>query len=273
MGTYGGTDSTSLYGASLAVFPKLFAAAVAVLYLIGFLVVASYLSRYGVSSFSVLQLQYLIAGVWVLGPPIAFAAVTRTAQALNESVAPDTPSGFNWRRFRLGLFSITAVPLLLYLAAIQAITLWGKIELWPGIQLQGYFFYVAMALSLQILWASWHNDWPRETPWVKRGAAPFYLTLLVTIVLAYTLWFSVRVYPLIPYSLGGGRPLTVAFIEGDKNLPDGIEADESSKRSIPYALLVATDKYYVVVSPERGEKSIEVSRESVAGMIVLNDTH
>jgi len=49
---------------------KVFAAALGIVYLVGFLVVASYLSRYGVSSFAVLHLQYLIAGTWAIGPPV-----------------------------------------------------------------------------------------------------------------------------------------------------------------------------------------------------------
>jgi len=91
------------------------------------------------------------------------------------------------------------------------------------------------------------------------------------IVLWYALWFSARIYPLIPSSLGGGRPLTVAFIEGDKKLPEEIKKpNQSAKRSLPYKLVVATDKYYVVISPDQKERSMEISRESVAGLVVLD---
>jgi hypothetical protein len=59
---------------------------------------------------------------------------------------------------------------------------------------------------------------------------------------------------------------------GEKKLPDVIKSDISLKRSIPYELLVTTDKSYVVMSPDPNEKSIEVSRDSVAGIIVLEET-
>ncbi len=63
---------------------------------------------------------------------------------------------------------------------------------------------------------------------------------------------------------------TVAFLEGEKKMPNEIEkTDRSAKRSIPYKLLVATDKYYIVVSPSPNEKSLEIDRDSVAGMVVL----
>jgi hypothetical protein len=90
------------------------------------------------------------------------------------------------------------------------------------------------------------------------------------IVISYAVWFSVRIYPLIPFSLGGGRPLTVVFIEGEKKMPDEIErANTSAKRSVPYKLLISTDRYYIVMSPSPKERSIEVSRDSVAGIVVL----
>jgi hypothetical protein len=69
--------------------------------------------------------------------------------------------------------------------------------------------------------------------------------------------------------LGGGRPLTVVFFEGDKRMPDEIQREGLTKRSIPYKLVLSTDKYYVVLSPAPKERSMEVSRDSVAGMIVL----
>jgi hypothetical protein len=39
-------------------------------------------------------------------------------------------------------------------------------------------------------------------------------------VMWYGVWFSSRIYPLIPFSLGGGKPLTVVFIEGEKILQE-----------------------------------------------------
>lgn len=79
--------------------------------------------------------------------------------------------------------------------------------------------------------------------WMNRShAAPFYLTTLFVIVLVYAIWFAVRIYPLIPFSLGGGKPRTIVFVEGDKKLPDEIKkSDQSAKRSMPYKLLLETD--------------------------------
>src|SRR5260370_7207799 len=73
---------------------KSFAVALGLLYLLGFLVVASYLSRYGVSSFSVLHLQYLIAGIWVLGQPVVHASLVYTSLGFNATPAPPVTAPF-----------------------------------------------------------------------------------------------------------------------------------------------------------------------------------
>lgn len=62
----------------------------------------------------------------------------------------------------------------------------------------------------------------------------------------------------------------MVFFEGEKKMSDEIQkVDRSAKRSISYKLLLATDKSFVVVSPSDKERSVEISRDSVAGMVVL----
>lgn len=250
---------------------KFLALALAVLYLVGFLVVASYLLRYGVSSFSVLQLQYLIAGAWVIGPPTLYTWIRDTTSRFELRAAPD-PKGtgiFSWPRFVLALF-FSGIPGGIFLILLAIIPNFFENLTW-GIGWRILLFYIAMTWIAQLFWISRKRDPEKETKWVNRThAAPFYLAFLLVIVIGYAVWFSIRIYPLIPFSLGGGRPLTVVFIEGDKKMPDEIQRpDPASKRSIPYQLLLSTDHYYVVISPSEGERSMEVSRESVAGIVVL----
>jgi len=166
--------------------------------------------------------------------------------------------------------TLTAIPSALFIALLAAIPNVFDSMTW-GIGIRLFLFYAAMVNGAQFLWLSWRADTQKETWWLNRThAAPFYLALLVMIVASYAVWFSVRIYPLIPFSLGGGKPLTVMFLEGDKRMPDGIERPEpDAKRSVPYKLLLSTDRYYVVVSPLPNERSMEISRDAVAGIIVL----
>jgi hypothetical protein len=248
---------------------KHFAVALGLVYLLGFLVVASYLSRYGVSSFSVLQLQYLVAGIWVLGPPVAHAALMLAARQLDMRPESEIEGKFNWRGMTISsLFSV--ISSVLFMALLIAIPYVVEGMTWSTV-IRLLLFYVMMVKCALMFWRSRQADTSKEAWWINRGhAAPFYLASLFVIVVSYALWFSVRVYPLIPFSLGGGRPLTVVFIEGEKRMPDEIErTNRSAKRSIPYKLLLSTDRYYVVVSPSPKERSMEISRDTVAGMVVL----
>jgi hypothetical protein len=248
---------------------KLFALLLGSLYLLGFLVVASHLSRYGVSSFSVLHLQYLIAGAWVLVPLMVLAVVNLLPRRFDERVAPAIPGKFNWRGLVISLF-FTGIPFLLFMLILNAALSSVGALTW-GILIRPYLFYVVTSNLAQMFWMSWRTETGKETRWMNRShAAPFYLAFLLVVMLGYTVWFSARIYPLIPFSLGGGRPLTVVFVEGDKKMPEEIQRTEGSiKRSIPYKLLLSTDRYYVVVAPSPKERSLEVSRDSVAGMVVL----
>jgi hypothetical protein len=248
---------------------KVFAVALGVLYLLGFLVVAAYLSQFGVSSFSVLQLQYLLAGIWLLGPPVFHSTLLYASRRFDDRVAPEVAGKiFNWRRF---IFSslISGLPAGIFIVLLNLIP--GVIQnmTW-GIGIRFLAFALIVTNLASLIWMCWRVHPENEKWWINRShAAPFYATALCVLLIGYAVWFSVRIYPLIPSSLGGGRPLTVIFFEGEKKMPDDIHREGSTKRSIPYKLVLSTDKYYVVLSPSSKERSMEVSRDSVAGMIVL----
>lgn len=153
---------------------KLFALVLGSLYLLGFLVVASHLSRYGVSSFSVLQLQYLIAGGWVLGPPVIFAILTILARRFESRAAPAVMGRFNWRGFVISLF-FTGIPSLIFIAVLVSVPTVPRALTWRlGICI--YIFYTATFNLAQIFWQSWRTETGSETAWKNRThAAPFYL--------------------------------------------------------------------------------------------------
>ena len=216
---------------------KILAFALTLLYVTGFLVVAFYLSRYGASSVAVLQLQYLVAGIWVLVPPVVYISLLHVGRRFERRVVPDV-RGFNWRRFAISLV-LTSVPSGLFLVLLAMIPSVSQGMTWKiGVRL--FLFFLTLVILSQLFWTSRQADPKVETHWRnRRDAAPFYLASLMLAVLCYALWFSVRLYPLIPFSLGGGKPLTVVFFEGEKRMPDEIQkANQSDKRSVPYKLLL-----------------------------------
>jgi hypothetical protein len=248
---------------------KLFAIALGFLYLLGFLVVAAYLSRYGVSSFTVLHLQYLIAGIWVIAPFVVFAFLVNASLRFGEGASLQVKGEVIWRRVVISSL-LSPLPVALFVGLLIAVPNVLESMTW-GIAIRFYGFFLAIVVFAHLFWMSRRAEKNKETWSMIRGhAARFYLGSLLMIVIWYALWFSVRIYPLIPFSWGGGKPLTVAFFEGEKKMPEEIQkVEQSARRSITYKLLLATDKSYIVVSPSDKERSVEISRDSIAGMIVL----
>jgi hypothetical protein len=247
---------------------KLFAVGVAVVYLVGFLVVSANVYQYGVISLSVFQLQYLIAGGWALGPPIAMAAVFVTALRFEGP----TVQRADWLSL-LRLAVLTVLPLMVPIGLLLVLLMYipGVVEnLTWHLGVVWLFFVAGMVACVRAVWASWRAGAEPETRWLNRRNAAPYLVVLVMLGLIYVLWFSVRIYPWLPSSLGGGEPLTVAFFPRDKNLPDPLKPDLSTTgRSLHYRLLLMTDKDYVLLSDSPKERSIVLSRDSVSGMVVL----
>jgi hypothetical protein len=237
------------------------------IYSVGFMVVARYFSRYGVSTFSVFQSQYLVAGVWTVSIPIAFALVQRTTSKFSDKA--DRFGGFSWRRLIL-VRAMIGVPFGL-LAAVSAVLLGGSDQgfTWSLVS-SLWLLYLLLAASADLVWMSWQVPETATRWWLNRHATPYYLTVFALGILLWALYFATSVYPSIPSSLGGGKPQIIIFIPGRDGLPEGIAKGESSGRSVPYKLLTITDRSYVVISPNPNEQSIEINRDAVQGMIVLN---
>lgn len=250
---------------------KLFGISLAVAYLVGFLVVTRYLSRYGVSSFAIFQLQYLVAGIWVIAPIVVMAFMQKASQEFtNRALRTENEGKVSWRR-RLLVMVATNIPGVLTLSAF-AVYVAGVEGLTLRMAVYSLLFYTALRASADLLWVSWRTP-PhlRQTWWATHHNSPFYATLLTSIFLAYAFFFAIRVYPVIPYSLGGGKPLTVVFLLGDKRVPGVSARDSSSRVSLPYKLLASTDKSFFILSSDSAQESIEFNRDAVVGVVVLRE--
>jgi hypothetical protein len=296
-------------GPGLEGIPKPLAIGLSVIYFFGFLVVTCHLTRYGVSSISLLKLQYLVAGVWLLAPlaglwvflagivspgPSLFAErkfefpVTNPPQDIFERLQQFSkemliPQGV--RGYLLELFGLAIMFVPIVLASI-VIAAFGFGSLNAASSFMGTFFrfhnlliWVAFFAGIAITAGLAINALSRTEEeekaarkWKTDGFAFYMATLCALILLWYVFYFARNWYPLIPYSLGGGKPLSVVFLlkteEGHKELP--VVPDSSGHRSIPYKMLLATEKTFVVLSPKKEEQAIEFERDAVLGMVVLN---
>lgn len=243
---------------------KVISLSIALTYLIGFLVVAWHLSKYGVSSLSLVHLQYLVAGLWVVLPPGFVALLTLTKELPTIHLDRSAPKLPWYGRFAVNL-----------IMAFPANIVFGLFMAFLIVNLStGKFFFVLFLLVVAGLAISFFISSLRIPPGttarlISRNLAPFYGGLAVTIAGFYIWLFAVNIYPSIPYEWGGGKPLDVIFLEGDKPLPDGIVKDGNTRHSIAYKLLVVTEKSYVVLPQAANQKSLQFDRESVQGIIVL----
>jgi hypothetical protein len=238
-------------------------------YFLGFLTVARHLSRYGISTFSLLQTQFLVAGIWTVAPLLAIALVHRTTSRFSDKAY--RLSGFSWQRLLL-IPAITGIPYGLFIGVLSLLSEGFQGFTWRMAG-QLWLCYVFLAASADLALISWKAAGKSERWWINREATPFYVTVFFLGVLVYTLKFSTWVYPLIPYSLGGGKPRTIVFLPSEKPLPNGIIKDDSSGRSVSYRLLTETDTSYVVISPGSNEESIVIGRQAVGGIVVLRDSN
>jgi hypothetical protein len=243
---------------------KVISLSVALTYLVGFFVVAWHLSKHGVSSLSLLHLQYLVAGLWVALPPGFVALVMLTKELPTIHLDQRVPKLHWLGRFAVNL--ITNFPANIVFTLFLGFLI---INLSTRKTLIVLFLLVGVGFTIGLFVSSVRIPPGKTGRLVSRNLAPFCGGVAATTAGFYIWFFAVNIYPAIPYEWGGGKPLDVIFLEGDKPLPDGIVKDGNTRHSVAYKLLVVTEKSYVVLPQPTNQKSLQFDRESVQGIIVL----
>lgn len=253
--------------------PKLGALALAIVYFLGFLAVTVSLSRYGVVPASLLRFQYLVAGVWLLLMPASVVLAGVIYYWLGLRFRGKLLGFLPWRDLGALLIVFMAISSL-YLTLLGLFPLFAK-------SLFNAKWYILACIALvgggwfslnRVLTMKASSSTLEESFRIENFANR--LTFLAVFgVSLYILLFSTQIYPLIPSTLGGGKPLPVVFLlkssEPAESVP--LERGESPRRSIRYELLLSTETAYIVKSRNQNEKAIEFSRDIVLGMIVMGD--
>ncbi len=271
--------------------PKLVGLALGALYFFGFIVVMRHLAEFGASSLALLRLQYVVAGFWLFCPIVVVYASTAGVQYsyyLHARATSRFLKGNNLsrpRHYLLGLvgFGLNLLPAVLYVLVLVVVVTFG---LWKFENVMAYIssyqqdlaavfgFSIGIALLGMLTWRSARQIANKESEKNKSenicGMA-FFGSLCGLLFIWYVLYFATNIYPHIPHSLGGGKPVPVVFfLKDSKSMTNGpLISDHSGTKSIPYELLLVTDKVYVVKSPSKGQQSIEINRDAVVGMLVL----
>ena len=218
--------------------------ALALTYPLGILVVSLYLARYTVSPLSLLRVQYVVAGLWLLVPIAAiFALSAWFGIVFRDSVRDRKRTSESVRVWLLFM------PVALYRATIAVFGFLVVSGLLAGVALAplgpgadspvGFLFSLSTlalfgyaALAVVLGWAFVimlggvigalksappapldHPTITREDSVLGKVAGAIVVgSLYLMAVLAYTGNFASSFYPEIPATLGGGKPTMVRFL-------------------------------------------------------------
>lgn len=259
------------------------------LYVLGFVVDALYLAKYGVSPLGFVRAQYLLAGVWAVVPlAILAAAIAIVAWAIlnevNEAIAkaadvPEerwrelkAPPGF--RRFvthpagRTLMQSYNVLIGLIALVLVVVCSLTWVTRQFPRSQTVtlGHLlaamrwvpvYALGIALSGALCISGLRREGSRSITESVTG-----LALTIVLIVGYLGYFAAEVYPLIPSVLGGGQPVRTRFVL--KAPVYGLTFDKNGLTPA-YDVLVSSEKTIVIVDKQ---KSAEYSRDLFNAVII-----
>ncbi len=258
--------------------------ALAALYVIGFLIVGIYLASFGASTLELFKIQYLAAGFWCTVPIAVFLLVCTPFRSAISTIVWMRELHFNqartgWRAFFVTMLIELFADLgtLVFLTSVWARNVPTKSffkvsfagngirSISPGAFALLYVPIIIVSLGLVA-----RRSLPHVAPW---GLGPIlprkYITglmdiLWITIIGAWLALFARKVYPKIPFSLGGGEPRTVVFVlnEGPNQTQGFLVRDGNGPQTVPYKLLLENEGNFVVLSLVDGQKAIEFDRKS-----------
>ena len=219
------------------------------LYVLGFLVHTLYLASYGVAAMNLLRIQYIMAGVWALMPMALIIGFYFWVSYAVESRKPGTHYAYSAAVASIAFVGIVGL----------AVSPFDEIFTLPphaGVDVAWMIGLVVVLIGLVVVLA-------RQ---IKEGARIDWIIALLAIAsVGYVVRFSHLVYPGIPASIGGGRPINVRFAISDE-----------MKRIVPidvartYPLLMTTDRSFTVL--DRGHP-VELSRDAVKAILYETPKH
>ena len=249
-----------------------------VTYILGFLVVAVYLSRYQLTPYGVVRFQYGMAGAWMILPLVFAVSVAVWTAAVYHNFSELWKKKLGWRVAWLFVKLLLVAGVVLY-QGVMFVQVCSRVtphlaSRFAPVSTSDLFsvggYCVALAFFFVGAWVSLSNvrTDPERTDYgsLWLGIGCVIGALLVFVV--YLGFFSVNLYPAIPAEVGGGRTIEMrVMLEKDKETSEiqkilGIT--EERALSPVLGLILTTDRSYFVSVPNEGEGSIEVPRDIVS---------
>jgi len=247
---------------------------VGVCYIVGLVIVNLHLNKYGFYSFSLLQINYILAGIWALVPVVAalligsavFDKIAETSESTKQ--LPKKYRILNWLLLVLSPLYMLIGTIPLYLGGGQFEWAWIYVPTLGGLIT---FYLVAKIYSMVIV-----RRYDKELGTRRSNRYTFgeVRTIFITLIffIAYMFVFARTLYREIPSSLGGGRPnlIQVTVKPEDKAYIEsiGVGFSDIPYKTNPIELLLSTDRDYILLPDPKGN-AVSVPHDLIKSVIYI----
>jgi len=224
----------------------------------GFLITNLHLNTYGIYDFSIINARYIYTGaMFLLLCFMAYISVSRNIKRLRQS-------NTLWGMILLALFlwftesSILSVSLKSLLFVVDGYEGFTRFPI-------TYWFYIAIpTFGLQIWFMSRNNT--------GENSNIYPTTSLITVIIVAAI-YALSYYPLLPTSLGGGRPTPVQLIINNDNeslnlVSQFLTMRQGNMTEIVYMIEQSADAYFVLSKNTQSQEfnPIQVNKSLVVGI-------
>ncbi|MFZ5981618.1 MAG: hypothetical protein ACOYVF_13400 [Candidatus Zixiibacteriota bacterium] len=237
----------------------------AIIYVIGYIVVTLNLSKYGVSTFEILRLQYLMAGFWYVYPffiTLVMCYIIIPGIKYLDYVWKEISNFIKWLVILLILFLLVAIGSA-YGFVMEGINFQAHLHLY----IMPFCFMIVIVITGRIK----KFFLPRKRNILIEDNVMKWLLVasLFIIPISYLVFFADQIYPNIPSNIGGGKLINVS-ITTTKNLNlENIAIQREDKSFIVNCkLLLETSDRIILLPYDSSNTAISINKECIATMVL-----
>lgn len=270
-------------------------ASISIIYVFGLIVTTLYYSNYTTSSLSLLRAQYIFAGLWLLLPLLFTYVFAGWAVASFEEEYRQVE---RWPNARIRRTLLHVVIIFIGMSGLAGFAMISGMILNYALgfimndkplsvgfitsHINDILIVLAFSTLMAIL-ALKSISLVKEISSLKKSISLVlpklawlvtFGSILLFLFIAYSGYFVKNIYPHIPLAFGGGRPIMVQFllkasVQNGIAKNDILKTESSGLRSVPYKLILVTDKTYVIMVDDSLKKSVEFNKDITDGLIML----
>jgi hypothetical protein len=244
---------------------KIAAALTGLAYLFGLVVLSVHLGRYGHNSLGLLEIDYVVVGIWSLSP-IALAALLAFLFGyfyLEPSLFQE--SGDGKRPARRDVFTAFVVPLIVWIVFVSLFfNLLDVTFRWAWVGAMALGLFVGAGIGILPLAIAGAKEMKER---LLLGAG---LIWAIVVLPLYLFFFGRSLYGTIPDVWGGGKLAEVVLVAKDENSRKLIESVgvpfADARKSRPVKLILET-KEEIVVLPARRTRGVKLDSDLVVAVL------